>query len=566
MLFFRSLLHGGVVRQFLSPGVSDIADVLPLTQPNTLAFDAVMLRTRQQRAERSGGKVSLFGGILRARSLRVHVAFVVLLATIPALVMMVFLAQQMKPQRLELLAAAAVPALVGLGWAVLLAIGLARSLQALAAHARSVATGSDTPVEPLHSSSITELNELRLGIERAEAVLRRRGAAERVALREARAGQELLASVVNAAAESIYVKDIDLRYVLVNCAALRSGSEPREEWQVLGRCAADIFPQPLATAIEAADAAVLASGRMQSFEHAQIQPDGSERWIWMTITPWQDARGKVVGVVSVTRDVTTERASAVRLRILQADLLRATRLSAMGAMASGLAHELNQPLAAATNYLNAGVRLLERSGPAHDPGIVTAREVVSDGVQQLQRAGDIVRRLRDFVSRGEAELQPEDVGELIREACDLARMDGTAGTIDLRVEVADDIGVAMVDRTQIQQVLVNLIRNAGEAIMSRHEPLMPARQGEIVVSAARQPEGRMWIEVTDNGPGLAPGVADRLFQPFVSTKATGMGIGLSICHTIIEGHGGRLTAETRVDGMMFRITLPALHPLSGAET
>lgn len=499
------------------------------------------------------------------RSLRAHLAGIAIVATLPGLGVLVATILDRGLPAVEAMLAILGGFLLSLAWALTLAARLSAPLQALAAHARNIAADTAPGRDRIPTSPIVEVEHLRHGIERTEAVLRRRGAAERVALREARAGHELLVSVVNAAAECIYVKDSDLRYVLVNRAALLSGPAPLEEWQVLGRCASDIFPPGFARAIEAADAAVLSTGRMQSFEHALTMPDGAEHWIWMTITPWQDARGRIMGVVSVSRDVTTERAAAVRLRAMQADLLRATRLSAMGAMASGLAHELNQPLAAATNYLNAGLRLLERAAPPPDPAVLSARDAVADGVHQVLRAGDIVRRLRDFVSRGEAELQLEDMGELIREACDLARMDGVASGIELRAEVADSTGMALVDRTQIQQVLVNLVRNAGEAIASAHAAHQMDRPGEIVVSAGADPDGGMVIEVSDNGPGLAPGIADCLFQPFVSTKATGMGIGLAICHTIIQGHGGRLTAASREAGVVFRISLPAIHPVGGSE-
>jgi two-component system sensor kinase FixL len=404
---------------------------------------------------------------------------------------------------------------------------------------------------------ITEFEELRRNLARAVAMLRRRGAAERMALREARTGHELLISVVNGTPEEIHVKDLDLRYVMVNRAALNNGPERRAEWQVLGKQTADLFPPELASHIEDADRRVLATGEATSFELDYLTPgDTSPRWLAMTIAPWQDVEGKVVGVVSVSRDVTPHRQAQVRLRKLQAELLRATRLSAMGAMASGLAHELNQPLAAATNYLNAGNRLLERSADGDTNALQAARGAVTDAAQQMLRAGAIVRRLRDFVDRGEVELQPESVEELLRETTDLAISDGLPENIGLELTVADNIGHVLVDRTQIGQVVLNLLRNAAEAIQS----MEPPRQGLIRVSA-RLISSNMVITVQDNGPGLAPGIADRLFEPFVSSKRTGMGIGLAICRTIVEGHGGRLTAEMLPEGgMMFRIVLPVMMP------
>ncbi len=453
------------------------------------------------------------------------------------------------------IAAGVATMLLTLGLTALLGEQLSRPLRAMAELARNIATGNETHIEATSASSVAEFEAVRQALLRANAVLRRRGAAERMALREARTGHELLVSVVNGTTESIYVKDLELRYVLVNRAALLSGPEPRAEWQVLGRGTADLFEPGLARRIEAADRTVLATGHITRFEQEYTDSrSGEPRWLSMTITPWQDAEGRVVGVVSVGRDITESRRADARLHGMQADLLRTTRLSAMGAMGSGLAHELNQPLAAATNFLNAGNRLIDRAMSGDAEALMSARQAVNESAQQLLRAGAIVRRLRDFVERGEVELQPHDLPELLREACELARNDASLADIDLRLCEAS--GEVMVDRTQIQQVLLNLIRNAGEAISAAPGD-MP---GQFWVSATKNAGGGICIDVSDNGPGLADGIAERLFQPFVSSKTTGMGIGLAICRTIVEGHGGMLTAERGpLGGMTFRITLPVLH-------
>ncbi len=438
----------------------------------------------------------------------------------------------------------------------------ARRVASLAELARSVTAGGDrAPVTP--RMRIAEFEDLRQSMLRADAVLRRRGAAERMALREARTGHELLISVVNGTAESIHVKDLELRYVLVNRAGLQTAGAALEEWQVLGRRTADLFPEALAQRIEAADRLVLETGQISSFEQEFRTGNAQEtRWIAMTITPWQDAQGRVVGVVSVSRDVTEQRRAEQRLRHLQAELLRTSRLSAMGAMAAGLAHELNQPLAAATNYLNASGRLLDRADQhasgAPNPSLRLARETVLDAADQMLRAGDIVRRLRDFVDRGEAELQTEDIGELLRETCDLLRSDGVNAGIALAVTVDPGLSPVLADRVQIGQVLLNLVRNAAEAIGPQRGDGRIDVRARLEQGSAGQGAAAV-IEVADNGPGLSPVIAERLFEPFVSTKRAGMGIGLAICRTIVEGHGGWLTAHAGAcDGMVFRILLPVL--------
>jgi two-component system sensor kinase FixL len=210
-------------------------------------------------------------------------------------------------------------------------------------------------------------------------------------------------------------------------------------------------------------------------------------------------------------------------------------------------------LSAATNFLNAAGRMLDRGTGDDGPGLDVIRGAVHDAATQLLRAGSIVRRLRDFVGRGEADMRSEDASDVILEACDVARSDGALAGVSMRVSVPANVAATMMDRTQIQQVLLNLIRNAAEALQGRVD-------GEITVSASRNADEGVDIVVSDNGPGLAPEIEQRLFQPFASTKAGGMGIGLAICRTIVEGHGGSLDAMRNVDGgVTFRIALGPTH-------
>ncbi len=243
----------------------------------------------------------------------------------------------------------------------------------------------------------------------------------------------------------------------------------------------------------------------------------------------------------------------------QAGLLGATRLSAMGALASGLAHEVNQPLAAATYFLAAAGRLLAGSGPAAD--------AVRDASQQVQLAGEIMRRVRDFISRGEAAPEAVELGDLLFATRELARAGDMLGEAALTVRRPPAGLRVLADRVQMQQVLLNLIRNAAEAIASQKPP--PGGRGRIILAASRAGAeaasaeagggaalAGAQITVSDNGPGLPPEVLARLFRPFTSTRRDGMGIGLAICHSIVEGHGGRLTVETGPRGTTFRVILP----------
>jgi two-component system sensor kinase FixL len=294
----------------------------------------------------------------------------------------------------------------------------------------------------------------------------------------------------------------------------------------------------------------------------EMVPVGSEpRAYSVRKSPWRDATGRILGVVSVNRDVTEQCEAEARLRATQADLLRATRLSSMGAMASGLAHELNQPLSAATNYLNAAERMLSNACTPGEckAGAVRTGATLADARTQVKRAAEIVRRLSAFVGRGEAELTFEDVGDLLREVEQLAEAGGILAGVPLSVSRGPPGLQVLADRIQIQQVLLNLVRNAAEALAGADGPGAP----RITLAVAPRAGGGAEIVVADNGPGLTADVRQRLFEPFVSTKPDGMGIGLAICRTIIEGHGGSIAADPGIGGATFRIFLPSPRPTGG---
>ena len=250
------------------------------------------------------------------------------------------------------------------------------------------------------------------------------------------------------------------------------------------------------------------------------------------------------------RDLTERQETEARLQELQSELLHVSRLSAMGQMAATLAHELNQPLTATTNYLRACQRLLDAPGPL-DLGRI--RQAVALSADQALRSGQIIRRLRDFVARGETERRPEDAARLAEEASALALVGVKERGIKARLQVDWRSPRVFVDRVQVQQVLLNLIRNAIEAMGAT------ARR-DLTVSVSPE-AGMVVFGVTDTGPGLAPEVAEQLFQPFVTTKREGMGVGLSICRTIVESHGGRIWTEPNPEGgTVFRFTVPAAPP------
>jgi two-component system sensor kinase FixL len=262
------------------------------------------------------------------------------------------------------------------------------------------------------------------------------------------------------------------------------------------------------------------------------------------------------------RDLSEWQATEARLQELQAELLHVSRLSAAGEIASALAHELNQPLTAVTSAIRAAQRRFAAMPQAETGEPTKIREAMNLAAKQALRAGQIVRHLREFVTPGDADRRLEDLPRLVEEAAGLALVGARERGINVTFRFHPGLPPVVVDRIQVQQVLLNLVRNALEAMTADEAAGAGfSRPRELVIAAALATPDRVMIEVADTGPGLEPEVAGRLFDSFVSTKPAGMGMGLSISRTIIEAHGGSLWAEPNsAGGTVFRFTLPAAPP------
>ena len=247
------------------------------------------------------------------------------------------------------------------------------------------------------------------------------------------------------------------------------------------------------------------------------------------------------------RDLTERQRTQQRLHDLQASMIHMSRFTALGEMASTLAHELNQPLTAVASYLKGCGRLLDAGQSENMP---TVRDAIERAGEQALRAGQIIRRLRDFVARGESERQVENLADLIEGASALALIGVKETGVQAILEFDPRVDSVLADKVQIQQVLFNLIRNAVEAMQE-----VTIRR--LVVATRKLDDETVEVSVVDTGPGIPPDVAAQMFQPFVSTKREGMGVGLSISRTIVEAHGGRLWTEPNPGGgAAFRLTLP----------
>jgi len=330
--------------------------------------------------------------------------------------------------------------------------------------------------------------------------------------------------------------------------------------EVIGRNVRELMPSPYRDQHDAYIARYLDTGEKRIIGSGRVvigqRKDGST-------FPMELAVGEVLGTAETLftgfiRDLTERQQTLARLQELQENLLHVSRLRSMGQMAAALSHELNQPLTAIANYLNAAQRLLDQIPSDHGPPVLArVRQATELAAQQSLRSGEIIRRLRAFVARGAVTRQAEPVARLVEEAVALALVGSRHRGVEVRLLIPADTPDIMADRVQIQQVLLNLIRNAIEA--------MEGREMRRLTITAAQRDGMVEIAVADTGAGITDDVRDKLFQPFVTTKDDGMGIGLSVCRTIIEAHGGRITAEAGPNGIseagaesgtVFRFTLP----------
>ncbi|HPF23179.1 MAG TPA: PAS domain S-box protein [Hyphomonas sp.] len=246
------------------------------------------------------------------------------------------------------------------------------------------------------------------------------------------------------------------------------------------------------------------------------------------------------------RDLSEQRRNELRMQEMQAELVHFSRMSAVGTMASALAHELNQPLTAVANYLEAARDLLESDSES-------AREILHEALdeasRQAVRAGEIVRKLRGYVSRGEIDARSVPLLPLLADSVALARISGDVADIPIEQEILPGLGAVLADPIQVQQVVINLLRNGAEAMKGIDAPKMR-------LSAKPGPEDFVTVEICDKGPGMSDEVRRTLFKPFMTSKSQGMGLGLSICQTIIEAHGGKIEAiAPEAGGSCFRFTL-----------
>jgi two-component system sensor kinase FixL len=357
-----------------------------------------------------------------------------------------------------------------------------------------------------------------------------------------------LRSILATVPDAMMVIDEKGTILSFSAAAERMFGYPEKD--VVGRNVKMLMPSPdrerhdqyLVNYLTTGKRKIIGIGRVTTALHR----DGSTFPIELSVgEAWLGERRIFTGFI---RDLTERQQTLLRLQDLQSELAHVGRVSEMGTLASSLAHELNQPLTAVATYCESARDLLETK--PDDDTLAMLRDALDEAAQQAVRAGQIVRRLRDFMSHGEIERHAESLQRLVNEANALALVGSREHGIDVQLSLDPTADTVFVDRIQIQQVLVNLIRNAIDAMIDADLRCLSLR-------TAGDGTGMVKVTVEDTGSGISESIAPQLFQPFVTSKQNGMGIGLSICRTIIEAHGGRIWFEPRQSGgTAFHFTLP----------
>ncbi len=363
-----------------------------------------------------------------------------------------------------------------------------------------------------------------------------------------------LETLLNTVLDAAIVIEDNGRIRSINPAARQQfGYEPEE---VLGRNVAMLMPEPYRSRHDDYLKRYLKTGERRIIGTDRVvvgaRKDG-------TTFPMKLAVGEMAlndgrHFIGFIRDLTAMEETASRLHQSQNEVARLARYNELGEMASTLAHELNQPLAAVANYVQGAQRML---ADETEPKLVQLRSAMQETANQALRAGDIIRHLREFVTRGDAEMEPSEIRTLVEEASALALTGSRESGVRTYFEFSETPPV-LANRIQIQQVLVNLIRNAMEA--------MRDSETKVLIIRTRSLEGIVSVEISDTGPGISQEVKERLFQPFVTGKPGGMGIGLSIAKRIVEAHGGTISVAGRPGGgTVFSFTLPVLEEAPDAE-
>ena len=362
----------------------------------------------------------------------------------------------------------------------------------------------------------------------------------------------------------------DATVVIDETGMIRSFSAAAErlfghtEVEVAGKNVSMLMPSPFREGHDAYISRYLKTGQKRIIGFDRVvtgeRKDGSTFPMKLEVAEMQSGEQRFF--TGFIRDLTERQRTEKQLQDLQTELARLSRLTAMGEMASTLAHEVNQPLTAISNYLQGCNRLLES---IEDQKVSMVREALAATTKQTLRAADIIRQLRDFVTHHETVRHSENINDLVEETGALALIDAKDEGVKPSFQLDRSVSNVMVIKVQVQQVLLNLMRNAIEAMEGCDPKVLLVTTARSATDTFETGEPMVQVTVADTGSGISEEIADQLFQPFVTTKANGMGVGLSISKRLVEAHGGRMWVEKNPGGgTVFRFTLEPARSEDGA--
>ena len=300
--------------------------------------------------------------------------------------------------------------------------------------------------------------------------------------------------------------------------------------------------------LEQAFEQAVSGAQLIDITHRLLMPDGTVKHVKVLAHPAQDKEDNLE-YIGVLMDITAAKQAEEALQELQASLAHVTRVTALGELTASIAHEVNQPLAAIVTYGDAGLRWLNREVPQLDE----VRSAVEQMIDCAKLAGDVIARLRALARKTAPEMVRLDINDVIHEILSLIRREISNHQASVRLDFAASLPPVFGDRVQLQQVILNLLVNGIQAMA-----LVGGRPRELLIRSQVDNAGQILVEVADSGTGIDPAHAGQLFNAFFTTKADGMGMGLSICRSIIEAHGGRIWASPNAGpGTIFQFTLPA---------